>query len=359
MSIKIREKKLKDGRLSLYLDIYHNGRRSYEFLDIYLTKDKQLNKESKDLAENIRAKRQIELQSRDHNFTPQFKKKINFSDYFKNVYEHKVKHEGFRGVDNYKTTLKHIEDFTKKQGIQIGAIDKKWLEDFKTYLASKMRENTANNYYARVKAVLRRAHKEGYITINPADEVKYFSPIETEKVFLSAGEVAKLAATPAPDKFPQVKFAFLFGCYTGLRFSDIKALQWGDIKDGKLHFRQRKTEGYEYMPLNKTVVSILAKCREENEFPLPEKNIFNIPDKSHVSKYLKVWIKKAGIKKNISFHCSRHTFATSLLTAGADLYTVSKLLGHKSISSTAIYAKVVDEKKRNAVDSLQQVEVVG
>src|SRR5271157_3264949 len=109
MSVKIREKKLKDGRLSLYLDIYHNGRRAYEFLDIYLTKDKQLNKESKELAENIRAKRQIELQSTDHNYTPQFKKKVNFLDYFKQVYLHKQEHEGLRGVENYKGTLRHIE----------------------------------------------------------------------------------------------------------------------------------------------------------------------------------------------------------------------------------------------------------
>ena len=102
MSIKVREKKLSDGRISLYLDIYHSGRRSYDFLEIYLTKDRQKNKELKELAENIRAKRELELKSTDYGFSPQFKKKVNFLDYFKKVYEEKQSNEGLRGVENYK-----------------------------------------------------------------------------------------------------------------------------------------------------------------------------------------------------------------------------------------------------------------
>jgi len=357
MSVKVREKKLSDGRISLYLDIYHSGRRSYDFLEIYLTKDRQKNKELKELAENIRAKRELELKSTDYGFSPQFKKKVNFLDYFKKVYEEKQSNEGLRGVENYKGTLKHLEDITKGQGIAIGAIDEKWLEDFKAYLVLRMKQNTANNYYAKIKAVLRKANKEGYINRNPSENVKYFPAPETEKEFLSTDEIKKLAETPC--KNPDIKRAFLFACFTGLRFSDVKALTWGDIKDGKLHFRQRKTQGFEYVPLNETALSILSQCRGDNEIPLAEKPVFSIPDKSHISGKLKPWITAAGITKKISFHCSRHTFATSLLTAGTDLYTTSKLLGHKSIASTAIYAKIVDEKKLKAVNSLPQVEVMG
>jgi integrase len=358
MSVKVREKKLSDGRRSLYLDIYRNGRRAYEFLEIYLTTDRQKNKEARELAESIRAKRELEYKTGDYGFSPQFKKKVNFLEYFKQCFEEKVRKEGIRGVDNYKGTLRHLEDFTKGQGAQIGAIDEKWLEDFKAHVAGKVRQNTANLYYAKVKTVLRQAHKEGYITRNPAENVKYFPAPETEKAFLTADEVRILAETPCTNS-TDVKRAFLFACYTGLRYSDIKAITWGDIKDGKLHFRQKKTSGFEYMPLNETALSILSQCRGKNELPFPEKPVFNIPDKNHLSNKLKPWIKAAGIKKKISFHCSRHTFATMLLTSGTDLYTTSKLLGHKSIASTAIYAKIVDEKKLMAVNGLPQVEVVG
>lgn len=356
MSVKLREKTLKDGRRSLYLDVYHNGRRAYEFLEIYLTKDREKNRESKALADNIRAKRELELKSSDYGLAPQFKKKVDFLAYFKRFYEDKVKNECLRGVGVYKSCEKHLEKFTKGQGVQIGAIDKKWVEDFKSYLVTKMRQNSANNPLTKIKAALSKATKEGFIPRNPAEDVKYFPSPEVEKVFLSNEEVAAIASKPCKNH--QVKLAFLFGCYTGIRFSDLKALTWGDIKDGKIHFRQRKTQGFEYLPLNKTALAILEQCRgQENTLPLPTKPVFNLPEKSHLGYSLKPWFQEAGITKKATFHTSRHTFATSLLTGGADLFTVSKLLGHKDISTTAVYAKVIDQKKQSAVDNLQQVAV--
>jgi|WetSurMetagenome_2_1015567.scaffolds.fasta_scaffold06003_6 integrase len=357
MSIKVREKELADGRISLYLDIYYAGRRSYEFLGIHLTKDRQQNKELKELAESIRAKRQLEMQSNSYGVSPHFKKKVNFLEYFRQTYKARVEKEGLKVEKNYKTAYAHLDAFTKGQGIQIGCIDERWLEDFKTYLSSKMGNGTANIYLGEVKTILRIAHKEGYIGQNPATHFKLFKVSESEKAFLTAPEVQKLAETPCQN--PGIKLAFLFGCFTGLRHSDIRAITWGDIKDGKIHFRQRKTQGFEYLPLNDTALAIIEKCKGKNELPLPDNRVFKLPHFSHINEILKPWITKAGIKKRITFHCSRHTFATSLLTAGTDLYTVSKLLGHKSIASTAIYAKIIDEKKLSAVNSLPQVEVVG
>ena len=155
MSVTLREKKLSDGRISLYLDIYPAGHRHYEFLEIYLTKDRQKNKESRDLAENIRAKRLLELQSAEYGFAPQFKKKIDFLTYFKQYFETREKNEGLRGIQNYRTTFKHLETYCKGQPTSIGAIDEKWLEGFKAHVASKMQKNTANLYYAKVKAAIR------------------------------------------------------------------------------------------------------------------------------------------------------------------------------------------------------------
>lgn len=356
MGVALREKALSDGRQSLYLDVYHSGRRSYEFLGLYLTKNRILNKETKELAENIRAKRHLELKNEEFGFEDAHKKKINLLDYIKKVKDDKIRYEGMRGGQNYQNTIKHLEDFTKKQGIQIGSINEKWVENFKQYLSTKMKETSANNIYARLKATLHRAVKEKIILKSPADNVKFFASPDVEKVFLSDDEVSKLGAAPCL-KYPDTKKAFLFGCYTGLRYSDIKALSWGDIKGDKIHFRQRKTNGFEYMPLSKMALLILAQCRGENEFPMPEKPVFNIVGKSHISKYLKPWVKAAGITKKITFHCSRHTFATSLLTAGTDIYRVSNLLGHRSLHSTAIYAKVIDQKKIDAVNSIPEMRL--
>ena len=357
MGIQLREKKLLDGRRSLYLDIYYKGRRAYEFLEIYLTKDRQQNKEARELAENIKAKRLLELQSSEHGFTPSFKKKADFLEYFQKVIDDKKQYEGLRGFQNYEGTLRHLKDFTGGKPVPIGSISAQTLEDFKQHLTTKVKQNTANLYYGKVKTVLKKAVKDGFITRNPADEVKYFPNPETSKEFLTEEEVSRLAE--APCQSPDIKRAFLFGCFTGLRFSDVKALTWGDIRDGQIHFRQKKTQGFEYLPLNDTAQKILAQCRGQNEFPMPEKPVFNIPDKSHINgDKMKSWLKAAKIKKRITFHCSRHTFATSLLTAGVDLFTVSKLLGHKNISSTAIYAKIVDQKKNDAVNALQRLEAI-
>ena len=62
---------------------------------------------------------------------------------------------------------------------------------------------------------------------------------------------------------------------------------------------------------------------------------------------------KAGITKNITFHCARHTYATLQLTLGTDIYTVSKLLGHKELRTTQIYAKVIDDKKKEAANKIK------
>jgi integrase len=356
MSVTLREKQLQDGRRSYYLDIYHSGRRSYEFLNIYLGNNREENKESRELAESIRSKRQLDLQALGYGMAPQFKKKVDFLTYFENVTKVKRDSEGLRGVQNYDNTLMHLKGYASGP-VPICSIDAAWLEGFKAYLSKKMKQNSANNVYAKVKTVLHRACKEGFIPKNPADDVKYFPSPEVEKVFLNEHELQSLAQTEC--KAPQVKRAFLFACNTGIRFSDVKALTWEMVKDGKIHFRQKKTGGFEYMHLNASALKILELQKTDLQaIPHPEKPVFNIPDKSHVNKYLLPWIKAAGIKKHVTFHCSRHTFATMLLTTGTDLYTVSKLLGHKSIATTAIYAKVVDSKRKGAVDNLPQLGAI-
>lgn len=157
----------------------------------------------------------------------------------------------------------------------------------------------------------------------------------------------------------EVKRAFLFACYTGLRFSDLKKLTWGKIQPEngrhKLQYRQKKTGGFEYFPLSETANKLLKD--DSNIINFPNKQVFKLPVLRYYNYVLKQWAKKAGIGKHLSSHVARHTFATLALTNGVDLYTVSKLLGHRDIAATQIYAKIIDKKKEEAVDMLPPLQV--
>ena len=88
----------------------------------------------------------------------------------------------------------------------------------------------------------------------------------------------------------------------------------------------------------------------------PDEPIFTLPSSdATISYHIKKWVKAAHINKKISFHCSRHTFATMMLSLGADLYTVSKLLGHANITTTQIYGKIIDKKKTEAVSLVDEI----
>lgn len=357
MSVVVREKVLKDGTKSLYLDIYHNGKRVTESLDLRLTSDRQFNKEVKILAEKIRGQKEIELQANDYNLTALFKKKTDFIEYFRKTNYDKISENKESGNGNIESVVSHLIKFNGNEVLQIGSITKEWIESFQEYLVkAKLKINTINQYLTRMKTALTKAVKAGYILRNPFENFTFMKRIEAEKSFLYPQEIQRLEATPC--KYEDIKIAFLFACYTGLRRSDLYALTWIDIKDGKIHFRQKKTSGYEYQPLNKTALAILDKCKEVNLIPLPTMKIFKSYSKDLTNDVLRRWAVDAGICKHISFHTSRHTFATSLIIAGVDLYTVSKLMGHKDISTTAIYAKIIDEKKLKAVESLDRKEAV-
>ena len=157
MAVKLRKRKLASGNVSLYLDIYQSGKRAYEFLGLYLTKDKTTSKETLKLAENIQAKRQLEIQHSEHGFVPHCKKKANFVDYVEKLAQGKSKDE-----TAWNNTLKHLQAFTSGR-IQFSAVTDDWLETFKTYLVTKVSPNTAHIYFSKIKTALKQAVKEKII----------------------------------------------------------------------------------------------------------------------------------------------------------------------------------------------------
>jgi integrase len=339
MSVKIREKQKANGDISLYLDIYHKGQRQYEFLDLYLTKDRAKNKEVKRLAEDIAAKRQLELSANNYQIQPQFKTNLNFVDYFEQLVEGRHR--------SWKTVLLQLKAFTGG-GISFKSVDENWLMNFQQYLLDKVSPNTAQTYFNKIKAALNIAKRSKIILVNPADNIPNIKGEVTERGYLTLEEIKILDKTPS-DRI-EVKRAFLFACFTGLRLSDIKRLKWTNIQDQEIVMRIQKTSEPEHLPMTKSALKYLGERGSDDEF------IFKmVKSEDAIWTALQRWKVKAGIKKHISFHISRHSFATVGLTSGIDLYTMSKLLGHKDIKTTQIYAKIIDQKKKDAVDLIPEI----
>lgn len=348
MQVHLRKKKLLDGRESLYLDIYKDGKRQYEFLKLYLKKGDTNNRATLLLANKVKSERMIDLANDEYGQISSNKKRASFIKYFERFVKTKPK------WSNYYGALKHLKNYVGKDLI-FKQINKTWLNDFGEYLSKEtgLKKNTSFLYFRKIKEVLYKASNEGFIK---ATIVKGATNLQKEKVergYLEFKDIQKLANTPS-DR-PEIKRAFLFSCFTGLRQSDVRNLKWKDILDETIRIKQEKTNGLISIPLSKTALNILIT---DNILHLPETKIFKLPtDRGTINRALIRWFKNAGINKKAFYHLSRHTFATLSLTSGNEIYTVSKLLGHKSLKTTEIYSNIIDEKKKQAMDNLPEIEV--
>ena len=252
-----------------------------------------------------------------------------------------------------------LKIFTKDKPLPFAQIDMHLIESFRDFLLKAPRggnksgtisQNTASTYFTLFKAALHQAFIDSYFDVDIAAKVKGISGVESRREYLTIEELNRLAATPC--EYPMLKKAAFFSALTGLRHSDIRKMTWKELSvEGdhyRINFTQRKTGGVEYMPISEQAYLI---CGEPAE---PDRLVFEgLQDPSWINRPVKKWIEAAGIKKHITFHCFRHSYATNQLTEGTDLYTVSKMLGHTNIRTTQIYAKVVDSKKEEAAQAIK------
>ena len=252
-----------------------------------------------------------------------------------------------------------LKIFNKNKPLPFAQIDMHLIESFRDFLLKAPRggnksgtisQNTASTYFTLFKAALHQAFIDSYFDVDIAAKVKGISGVESRREYLTIEELNKLAATPC--EYPMLKKAAFFSALTGLRHSDIRKMTWKELSvEGdhyRINFTQRKTGGVEYMPISEQAYLI---CGEPAE---PDRLVFEgLQDPSWINRPVKKWIEAAGIKKHITFHCFRHSYATNQLTEGTDLYTVSKMLGHTNIRTTQIYAKVVDSKKEEAAQAIR------
>ena len=178
MSVTLRRKKLSDGRLSFYLDVYHNGKRSYEFLKLYLGKDRQANKETMRLAESVRAKKELDLNSRPHGFVPEFRQQVCFVEFFERIARSKNESD-----TAWRNTLVHLKKFTGG-ALRLLAVDERWLEAFRDYLLEQVAQATARVYFSKVRAALRQAMRKRLIARNPAEHVDHVARVESKREYL-------------------------------------------------------------------------------------------------------------------------------------------------------------------------------
>jgi integrase len=349
VAVKIREKLLKTGERSLYLDIYSNGRRSYEFLDLRLNGDRDLDKERLRLAEVVRAQRELEVFAGKHGLVPDHRGRVLLLDYGR-----EIAHGKHPKVQMIKS-LVYLEQFDKT--IQLRAVDDRFLARYQDYLAdSGLSPTTASLYFSALISLLNQAVVDKLIPQNPAKFVKRLKVQENIREYLSIEDVQALAQTPISGKHgPEVKRGFLFACYCGLRWSDVRNLTWGMVANNRITKRQQKTGGVVYIPLHESALALIQP--DGPEAHRSDELVFDLTGLNNPSRYLQPWARNAGLQKKVTFHLARHTAATLLLEHGADIATVQRILGHSKIDMSLHYAKSTDPLKKKAVDAIPKLRL--
>ena len=391
-----------DGRQVVYLEIYLGGKRTYERLpdlvmlpeldesasavgalseaerlaihkqnekiikknDITLRKAQKLCRQrNKELKAQIPANKYVQEES-------EYKQAMMLLGWMNKYYDIQ-KSRGVRNLYVIKRVMRTIVQYNKEKlgmdDVALANVDKNYCIGYVDFLRSGYRTRTGEplssksgfNFTGELNTALNTAVREGMIRTNPMMLLtpnEKIQPREAIREYLTIDEVKALIQTPCDC--PIVKQGFLFACNCGLRLGDVMALRWKNIvsDDGvwRIDTRQIKTE-------NLAHISLPMQARQWMP-PMPktaaerEEKVFPKLTPARIEKHLKPWVEAAGIiGKNVTFHTSRHTYATMLLTLGADLYTVSKLLGHTSVRHTQRYAKIVNKKIDDAVNLIDGI----
>ena len=377
MKVEIKERALKGGNRGLYLEYYEKGFRKRENLHLYLIPDDAPNAKSINKRTNLKA---MAVRSDRILNPPEFGKKpedgIDCTTTWLEWCDEYIRYSA--GCGNGESALQHkmtvrnrIKEYLDRIGrtnILLKDVTTEVIRGLYDYMRNdyrnpgqiKVREGRLSDYSLRhfgetVNALFNKALREGRIGYNPLrglNTLERFHVPDKHREYLTPDELTRfLAVEPATETERQVQKAFGLSCMTGLRLGDVQRLRWGDIKplgEGwSVSIVQHKTGSPVTVPLNELAIFLLPQ-RPENE----DENVFRLPGKSgRVTKYVRSIRDKAGITgKELTYHCSRHTAATLAISAGAELYSVSKILGHRNLVSTQVYAKVNLDKKIETVN---------
>lgn len=358
--VALRRKPISQGRESLFLDYYPPLRDPEtmkliykEFLGIYIFKNptnqiqKEYNEEMLLRAEGIRAIRVQSVINEEYGFLDKRKLQEDFLSYFYKM--------ALTKDQKWLRVYKHFELFVNGK-CTFGEVTVDLCRKFRDYLlhakqlkidTRKITQNSAAGYFSTFRGLLKIAHRDKRIRENINEYLERIDTQDVKKNYLTLQELKKLAATPC--NIPVLRLASLFSCLTGLRISDILRLHWGDITPASeggycIRIRTEKTETETTLPISDEALELCGTRTQGLVFKGLNRSMLQAP--------LKKWLNEAGIDKHITFHCFRHTFATLQIAMGTDIFTVSKMLTHKNVSTTQIYAELVNEKKRESANKI-------
>ena len=362
-SVKLKKRLNLDGTTSLFLDIYSYSKdavgqkkykRKYQFLDeckLLKPTDSIIRAENKtklNLAEQIRNNKEKELLTRKHDIVIQ-----NNQIYFKDFYSDYLKNYTKKNRKNVKSTLDHFENYLAINKIDMNLycseLKMGHIESYLHYLQENFKGETPETYFRLFKRIVISAYKKGFIRTNIAEDVVCKKGEPEIKDILDFEEIQVLADTPCTN--PEIRKAFLFSCYTGLRWVDVKALTWECIQGNELKIIQAKTKHPVEAEINEVALKLLGERKHKLD------KVFELPSHSYACRTLKTWCTQAQIFKNITWHCARHSFGTNIIEFGAGVNTASDLLGHKTWEYTKRYVHKSKKLEKQAINSLPKIEI--
>jgi integrase len=366
MSVKLRTKELANGRLSLYLDYFPpikgpDGKptrreflKRYNFKDPKDKREKQINHENMLFADTVRLMCEKQILNEQDGIYDTSHKKVDFIAYFEQLAIQRMGNNS--NYSNWYSALKHFKEFSGGK-CTMGDINEELCKRFKNYLQNAkqlnstnpkfLSQNSAVSYFNKFRCAVNEAFEDKLMSHNVLTHVTGIKAEESKREFLTQEELQKLASTETD--IGQIRNAALFSALTGLRWSDISQLKWGDMQKTEsgyfIHIIQQKTKEVMLHPISDKAYSLLGEKGAQNDLVFKD---LVYSDRNNAR--IREWLLSAGITKKISFHNFRHTYATLLLNKGTDIFTVSKMLGHKNIQTTMIYTKILTETKVNAAN---------
>lgn len=346
MTLKIRYKKLAKGYETCFFDIHDSGNRWTEATGIKFKSNPSTNDERKDKKEKTRiiqilaSKRETELLNGRHGLIEGYKPTENFVAYM----DFFIENHNIKDIKKFHAVRAKFVEYVGKDSIFCYSITESFLRGYVQFLEKKLNGESAANYFAKLKQILKAATSENLFKSNPAENIRVRKTVFLQKDVLNVEEIGLLSDTHLER--PIIKDAFLFCLVTGLRFCDVSILKWSNVTSSSIRIVQAKTNVPLDIPLNSDAIALLPKKGNPNE------KVFELPSHASCQKWLKILVEKAGVEKKISWHSGRHSYASNLIIYGVDVSIVSKLIGHTSLVNTQRYLNINNITKAAAVAKL-------
>lgn len=345
----------------------HNGTR-------LTAEERNENEQTLQIAKEIRRQREHELATEIDGHKLRSEVEVDFFAYCQEYLANYTK----KDVRCINTAITRFSKFVKRnypqyaKRLKPSQIDREMIARFVDYLNDPKvcKGEGARTTYARFKKIVLYAVDHGTFTADPSHGVTP-PPRNNDglrKEVLSLDELQQLARADRKGMNPDVCRAFLFcALYSGQRFCDVSELTFKgiDYSNQLLSFKQAKTKGRSShsvvtIPLSKEALEFLGKPQPtKNDTNPRDQKVFNLPTADGCNQDLRDWVRRAGIDKHITWHCARHTFATNLVHAGADIETVKELMGHSSTKETEIYFHTFNTDKKRALAALPKLDLSG